>query len=183
MRRTTRLAGSLGLAVSLCASAAQGDPAAETCRVEQQMKTAGESAQPVQRWWLLRAGERVETRSDDNETGELWTRLPGGELHYARIDHVERVMIEHMAGDLAMAGVDGGRLWYWSNPLPGQVDSTVAGAPVTLTIRDCQPAGEARPAMTPLTVLQKYRQVDFIDLGDMAGDAQLQRVTRRLQSR
>jgi hypothetical protein len=156
---------------------ASDDTDDEACLVHERA-SKGSGATPDVTWWLLRQGNRVETRSADGQLGELWTRSASGQTRYFRLDHVERVAIEYASGDLSMMGVEAADLWIWESPLPVELPTRSFERPVQLRL-ECEPLGDSNVAMSRPEFLDAYRLVDFIDLGDMEGDVQLQRVIRR----
>lgn len=178
MLKAAQIAAGVSLVLSLGALAAPSDTDAEVCLVRQFADKAVE-AKPEGSWWYMRQGQRVETRSSDGELGEIWTRSSESAPGYLRLDHVERVAIEYASGDFGMAGIDVTRLWYWASPLPELIETRSHGRQVWLRPVDCKPRAQSDVKMSSPELLDTYRLVDFIDLGDMEGDPQLERVLQR----
>jgi hypothetical protein len=176
MRRSALL--TIGLVWVLSSGAPASDGAdGEACLVHQSAAETTDLPAEVT-WWLLRKGDRVETRRADGQLGEVWTRSVAGASTYVRLDHVERVSIEYTSGDLTMMGIDAPDSWIWNTPLPIEQTTRAFDQPVRLRL-ECGPLLDSTVALTAPEQLDRYRRVDFIDLGDMEGDAQLQRVIRR----
>lgn len=56
------------------------------------------------RWRFWRSANRVETLDLANDTGEIWTKTPDGQIRYQQVFHKDQQTIEYLPGDLYAIG-------------------------------------------------------------------------------
>ncbi len=74
------------------------------CGFEKTVDSGGKQAKAA--WTLWRQPNRVETRDDMSQQGEIWQKDKSGQIFYTRVFFPERVALEYMPGDLAAKGVE-----------------------------------------------------------------------------
>lgn len=82
---------------------AGGDLPEVACRYA--MKVADRDGKSFTRaWYFWRTRDRVQTRDEDGDHGEMWERDPQGRIFYRRLFHADRIAVEYMPADLPSQG-------------------------------------------------------------------------------
>jgi len=96
------------------------------CVFEKMVIEAGKESKSTWNFW--RWPNRIETRDEMSQQGEIWQKDAGGRIFYTRLFYPERVALEYMPGDLAATGVEP----HWEQLEAGLLDPRQLGARLRL---------------------------------------------------